>query len=165
MFKYKLSIPAEITYGDELSEKNLCSLINTKMHEETDELIRYTTVGRNVNYPDLLAHYIRNTALKNAIKSITFDKATVSHENKYTEYAIVFKIVTVVKLDQSLVDQLIDYMAGQMSDGLLEDGLLLLENVKNPSANEEDHYYEQFADISLWPEWIGTDRYILKEEN
>lgn len=161
MFKYKLSIPVEITYGDELSEKNLCSLINTKMHKETDDLIRYTTVGHNVNYPDLLAQYIRDADLKSAVKSITFDKATVNHQN---EYAIVFTIVTVVKLDQPLVDQLIDYMAGQMSDGLLEDGLLLLENVKNPSANEEDHYYEQFADISLWPEWIGTDRYILKEE-
>lgn len=33
MFKYELSIPVEITYGEELSEKNLCSLINTKMHE------------------------------------------------------------------------------------------------------------------------------------
>lgn len=160
MFKYQLFIPVKITYGDELSEKNLCSLINTKMHEETDDLIRYTTVGHNVNYPDLLAQYIRDVALKSAVKSITFDKTTVNHQN---EYAIVFTIVTVVKLDQPLADQLIDYMAGQMSDGLLEDGLLLLENVKNLSANEEDHYYEQFADISLWPEWIGTDRYILKE--
>lgn len=60
MFKYQLSIPVEITYGNELSEKNLCSLINTKMHEETDDLIRHTTVGHNVNYPDLLAQYIRN---------------------------------------------------------------------------------------------------------
>ena len=40
MFKYKLSIPAEITYGDELSEKNLCSLIDTKMHQlPTNKLV------------------------------------------------------------------------------------------------------------------------------
>lgn len=164
MFKYELSIPVKITYGDELSERNLCSLINTKMHEETDELIRYTTVGHNVNYPDLLAHYIRNTTLKNVVKSITFDKAIVNDQN---EYAIVFKIITNTVLDQPLTNQLIDYMAGQMSDGLLEDGLVLLENVKNPNVNEEDHgyYYEQFFDLCLWPEWIGTDRYILEEEN
>lgn len=161
MFKYQLTIPVDITYGDELSEKNLCSLINSKMHEETDDLIRYTTVGHNVNYPDLLAHYVRNATLKNAVKSITFDKAIVNDQN---EYEIVFKIVTNTKLDQQLTNRLIDYIAGQMSDGLLEDGLLLMENVKNPSANEEDHYYEQYVNIILWPEWIGTDRYILKEE-
>ena len=159
MFKYQLSIPVDITYGDELSEKNLCSLINTKMHEETDDLIRYTTVGHNVNYPDLLAHYIRKATLKNAVKSITFDKAIV---NDQKEYAIVFKIVANTKLDQQLTNQLIDYMAGQMSDGLLE--VLLIENVKNPNANKEDHYYEQYVNIIMWPEWIGTDRYILKEK-
>lgn len=154
MFKYKLSIPVEITYGNELS----------KMHEETDELIQYTTIEHNVNYPDLFAHYILKTRtdLKKVVKSITFDKATVSHEN---EYAIVFKIITIAKLDKQLADQLIDDMAGQMSDGLLEDGLLLMENIKNPSANEDDHYYEQYADICLWPTWIETDRYILEEEN
>lgn len=182
IFKYILHIPTEIMLDtDELPYDNISSfnqvfgsvdgvdlsrsLVNTKMNALTQNIMHYTTVGHNVNYPDLLAAYIDDEELKKAVKSITYNKAVINMDDNYN---LVFNITAVLELNNSLKHKLIDYMAGQMSDGLLENGLTLAQHVENPDYDEEDEYAsdDEYCDVILWPKWTNTNVYQLyKKKN
>ena len=82
-------------------------------------------------YPDLLAKFILNTQLKSAVTAITYDHAEFHHD----EYVIVFKILAKSQINQKLAETLIDFMSGQMSNGLLENGLTLIEHTNKPNNN------------------------------
>lgn len=137
------------------------SLINNKMNELTKDLMHYTTVGHNVNYPDLLATYIHDTKLKKVVKSIIYNKTIINVEDNYD---LVFNVVSLIELNNELTHKLIEYMAGQMSDGLLEDGLILAKHIENPDYDEEEEYAtsgDSYCDVTLWPEWIHPNSYSL----
>ena len=81
-------------------------------------------------------------------------------------YNLVFNITAVLELNNSLKHKLIEYMAGQMSDGLLENGLTLAQHVENPDYDEEDEYAsdDEYCDVILWPKWTNTNVYQLYEK-
>lgn len=56
-------------------------------------------------------------------------------------------------------------MAGQMSDGLLENGLTLVETTDLANCNEEADEGESNLDVIMWPEWINNDLYELTVVN
>lgn len=172
IFNYALQIPTKIMLDTDyfpydnissfdqafsnIDDINLsCNLINEKMNALTQSLMHY-----NANYPDLLATYIYDEELKKVVKSITYDKAVVNINDNYN---LVFNIVTMADLNNSLKQKLIDYMAGQMSDGLLENGLTLAQNIKNPDYDDEDEYAsdDEYCNIMLFPEWNNTNSYKL----
>ena len=74
---------------------------------------------------------------------------------------ILFKILAKSQINQKLAETLIDFMSGQMSDGLLENGLTLIEHTNKPNNNKKDHY----DDVVMWPELISSDHYILTESS
>lgn len=121
------------------------------MQDYTKEVLQFQ--ADNNKYPDLLAKFILNNQLKSAIAAITYDHAEFHHD----EYTIIFKILAKSQINQKLAEPLIDFMAGQMSDGLLENGLTLIEHTNNPNHNEKDHY----DDVVMWPELISSDHYVL----
>lgn len=151
MYKYLLTIPVQLHNDQNLTPKRACSLINSKMQDYTKEVLQFQ--ADNNKYPDLLAKFILNNQLKSAIAAITYDHAEFHHD----EYTIIFKILAKSQINQKLAEPLIDFMAGQMSDGLLENGLTLIEHTNNPNHNEKDHY----DDVVMWPELISSDHYVL----
>lgn len=181
IFKYALQIPTEIMLDtDYLPYDNItackqafssvegidlsCNLVNEKMNALAQKIMHYNTIEHNVNYPDLLATYIDDEKLQKAIKSITYNKAIV---NVNDNYSLVFNITTILDLNSSLKHKLIEYMTGQMSDGLLENGLTLAQNVENPEYDDEDEYAsdDEYCSIMLFPEWNNTNGYELYKLN
>ena len=181
IFKYALQIPTEIMLDtDDLPYDNItackqafsniedinlsCNLINEKMNALTQNIMHYNTIEHHANYPDLLATYIDNKKLKKAVKSITYEKAVVNIGDNYN---LVFNITSVLELNNSLKQKLINYMVGQMSDGLLENGLTLAQNVENPEYDDEDEYAsdDEYCDVILCPEWNNTNGYELYKLN
>ena len=102
--------------------------------------------------------------MKKAVKSITYNKAVV---NVNDNYSLVFSITTILDLNSSLKRKLVEYMTGQMSDGLLENGLTLVQQVENPDFDEEDEYAsdDEYCDVILCPEWNNTNGYELYKLN
>lgn len=177
IFNYTLQIPTKImldtdyfpydniSFFDQafsnIEDINLsCNLINEKMNALTQNIMHYNTIEHHANYPDLLATYIDNKKLKKAVKSITYEKAVININDNYN---LVFNITSVLELNNSLKQKLINYMAGQMSDGLLENGLTLAQNVENPEYDDEDEYAsdDEYCSIMLFPEWNNTNSYKL----
>lgn len=126
------------------------------MQDYTKEVLQFQ--ADNNKYPDLLAKFILNNQLKSAVAAITYDHAEFNHD----EYTIIFKILAKSQINQKLAETLIDFMSGQMSDGLLENGLTLIEHTNKPNHNEKDHYYEPSDDVVMWPEWLNSNNYVLK---
>ena len=181
IFKYALQIPTEIMLDtDDLPYDNItackqafssvegidlsCNLVNEKMNALAQNIMHYNTIEHNVNYPDLLATYIDDEELQKAVKSITYNKAVV---NVNDNYSLVFNITTILDLNSSLKHKLIEYMTGQMSDGLLENGLTLVQQVENPDYDEEDEYAsnDEYCDVILYPKWNNTNGYELYKLN
>ena len=153
MDKYLLTIPVQLHNDQDLTPNKACSLINRKMQDYTKDVLQFQA---DINqYPDLLAKFILNTQLKSAVAAITYDHAEFYHD----EYAIIFKILAKRQINQKLAEPLIDFMSGQMSDGLLENGLTLIEHTNNLNNNEKDHY----DDVVMCPELISSDHYDLTE--
>ena len=155
MYQYLLTIPVQLQPGEKLTPNRACSLINRKMQAYTNDVLQFQA-DRN-QYPDLLAKFILDNQLKSAIAAITYEQANFNHD----DYAINFKILAQRQLDQNLTERLIEFMAGQMSDGLLENGLTLVESTDNASHNEEADDSEANLDVIMWPEWIRNDQYVL----
>lgn len=156
MYQYLLTIPVQLHNNQNLAPNKACSLIDSKMQDYTKEVLQFQADMNQ--YPDLLAKFILNTQLKSTVAAITYDHAKFHHD----EYAIVFKILAKSQINQKLAETLIDFMSGQMSDGLLENGLTLIEHTNKPN-NEKDHYYEPSDDVIMWPELISSDHYVLTE--
>lgn len=155
MYQYRLTIPVQIPNDEGLIPDQACSLIDRQMQAYTQEVVQFQ--ADRTQYPDLLAKFILDKQLKAAVAAITYDHAEF-HDDAYT---IGFQILANRQFDQNLTEQLIEFMTGQMSDGLLENGLLLLEQTSNPSRNTEDQVGEANGDVIMWPEWISTDHYVL----
>ena len=153
MYQYLLTIPVQLHNDQNLAPNRACSLIDSKMQDYTKEVLQFQADMNQ--YPDLLAKFILNTQLKSAVAAITYDHAEFHHD----EYAIVFKILAKSQINPKLAKTLINFMDGQMSDGLLENGLTLIEHINKPNNNEKDHYY----DVVMWPELISSDHYDLTE--
>lgn len=151
MYKYLLTIPVQLNNDQNLTPNKACSLINRKMQDYTKDVLQFQADMNQ--YPDLLAKFILNTQLKSAVAAITYDHAEFHHD----EYVIIFKILAKSQINQKLTETLIDFMSGQMSDGLLENGLTLIEHTNKPKNNEKDHY----DDVVMWPELISSDHYVL----
>lgn len=134
MYQYLLTIPVQLHNGENLTPNRSCSLIDNKMQDYTKEVLQFQ--ADNNKYPDLLAKFILNNQLKSAVAAITYDHAEFHHD----EYVIIFKILAKNPINQKLAETLIDFMNGQMNDGLLENGLTLIEHTKNLNHNEKDHY-------------------------
>lgn len=181
IFKYALQIPTEIMLDtDDLPYDSItackqafssvegidlsCNLVNEKMNALAQNIMRYNTIEHNVKYSDLLATYIDDEKLKKVVKSITYNKAVV---NVNDNYSLVFSITTILDLNSSLKRKLVEYMTGQMSDGLLENGLTLVQQVENPDFDEEDEYAsdDEYCDVILYPKWNNTNGYELYKLN
>ena len=162
MYQYLLTIPVQLQPDTKMEPNRACSLIDRKMQDYTNEVLQFQA-DRN-QYPDLLAKFILDTQLKTAVAAITYDHANFDHD----QYTINFKILAHRQLDQNLRERLIEFMAGQMSDGLLENGLTLVETTASASHDEEAYDGETNLDVIMWPEWINNDLYsltVLKEES
>lgn len=157
MYKYLLTIPVQLNNDQNLTPNKACSLINRKMQDYTKDVLQFQ--ADNNKYPDLLAKFILNNQLKSAVAAITYDNAEFHHD----EYVIIFKILAKIQINPKLAETLIDFMSGQMSDGLLENGLTLIEHTNKPDNKEKDHYYEPSDDVVMWPELISSDHYALTE--
>lgn len=155
MYQYRLTIPVQIPNDEGLIPDQACSLIDRQMQAYTQEVVQFQAASNR--YPDLLAKFILNTQLKAAVAAITYDHAEF-HDDAYM---IGFKILTNRQFDQKLTEQLIAFMTGQMSDGLLENGLTLFEQANHPRHNAVDQADEANGDVIMWPEWISTDHYVL----
>ena len=160
MYQYLLTIPVQLQPDVKLDPNHTCSLIDRKMQDYTKEVLQFQADSNQ--YPDLLAKFILDTQLKAAVAAITYEHANFN----YDQYAINFKILTHIQLDQNLTERLIEFMAGQMSDGLLENGLTLVEYTDRINRNEEAYDNEANLDVIMWPEWVNNDLYelaVLKE--
>ena len=160
MYQYLLTIPVQLQPDAKLDPNHTCSLIDRKMQDYTKEVLQFQADANQ--YPDLLAKFILDTQLKSAVAAITYDHANFNHD----QYTINFKILAHRQLDQHLTERLIEFMAGQMSDGLLENGLTLTEPIDRASHDEEADDGESNLDVIMWPEWINNDLYeltVLKE--
>ena len=160
MYQYLLTIPVQLQPDTKMDPNRVCSLIDRKMQDYTKEVLQFQAAANQ--YPDLLAKFILDTQLKSAVAAITYDHANFNHD----QYAINFKILAHRQLDQHLTERLIEFMAGQMSDGLLENGLTLVEYTDHTNRNEEAYDNEANLDVIMWPEWINNDLYeltVLKE--
>lgn len=162
MYQYLLTIPVQLQPGEKLTPNRACSLIDHKMQDYTNEVLQFQADSNQ--YPDLLAKFILDTHFKAAVAAITYEHANFNHD----QYAINFKILAHRQLDQNLTERLIEFMAGQMSDGLLKNGLTLVEYTDHTNRNEEACDSEANLDVIMWPEWINNDLYslsVLKEES
>lgn len=121
MYQYRLTIPVQISNNEGLIPDQACSLIDRQMQAYTQEVVQFQADW--TQYPDLLAKFILDKQLKAAVTAITYDHAEF-HDDAYT---IGFKILANRQFDKKLKEQIIAFMTGQMSDGLLENGLTLLE--------------------------------------
>lgn len=160
MYQYLLTIPVQLQPGEKLTPNHTCSLVDRKMQDYTNEVLQFQADSNQ--YPDLLAKFILDNQLKAAIAAITYDHASFNHD----EYTINFKILAHRQLDQNLTERLNEFMAGQMSDGLLENGLTLVETTASASHDKEAYDGETSLDVIMWPEWINNDLYelaVLKE--
>lgn len=160
MYQYLLTIPVQLQPDTKMDPNRACSLIDRKMQDYTKEVLQFQAAANQ--HPDLLAKFILDTQLKAAVAAITYEHANFN----YDQYAINFKILTHRQLDQNLTERLIEFMAGQMSDGLLENGLTLVEATDFANCNEEANDGESNFDVIMWPEWVNNDLYelaVLKE--
>ena len=155
MYQYLLTIPVQLQPDTKMNPNRVCSLIDRKMQDYTKEVLQFQAAANQ--YQDLLAKFILDTQLKSAVAAITYDHANFNHD----QYAINFKILAHRPLDQHLTERLIEFMAGQMSDGLLENGLTLVEYTDHTNRNEEAYDNEANLDVIMWPEWINNDLYEL----
>lgn len=160
MYQYLLTIPIQLQPGAKLTPDQTCTLIDCKMQAYTNEVLQFQAAANQ--YPDLLAKFILDNQLKAAVTAITYEHANFNHD----DYTINFKILAHRQLDQNLTERLIEFMAGQMSDGLLENGLTLVETTDHTSHNQEADDSESNLNVIMWPEWINNDLYeltVLKE--
>lgn len=157
MYQYLLTIPVQLHNNQNLTPNKAYYLINNKMQDYTKDVLQFQAA--NNKYPDLLTKFILNNQLKSAVAAITYDHAEFHHD----EYVIIFKILAKIQINPKLAETLIDFTSGQMSDGLLENGLTLIEHAEKPSRSKEDHYYEFSNDVVMWPELISSDHYALTE--